>query len=62
MPYEDLLKKVKGIRDARVDALAASKNKPTRQARPKKPEVDKLVDKMTPEERVKLIALLEGGG
>ena len=59
MPYEDLLKKVKRIRDARTDARAAAENKPVRQARPKKPAVNKLVDKMTDEEKMKLIALLE---
>jgi len=60
MPYEDLLKKVQRIREARVDAKAASENKATRKARPKKAAVDKLVDKMTEDERAKLIALLEG--
>ena len=58
MPYEDLLKKIRGIREARVDALAASASKPTRKARPKKAAVDKLVDKMSEEEKAKLIALL----
>ena len=47
MPYEDLLKKVRNIREARVDAKAASENKATRKARPKKAAVDKLVDKMS---------------
>ena len=61
MPYEDLLKKVDNIRKARVDARAASQNKATKKAKPKKAAVDKLVDKMTEDERAKLIALLEGG-
>ena len=61
MPYEDLLKKVQRIREARVDAKAASENKATRKTKPKKAAVDKLVDKMTEDERTKLIALLEGG-
>lgn len=60
MPYEDLLKKVRNIREARVDARAAAANKPTRKNKPKKAAVDKIVDKMTAEEKAKLIALLEG--
>ena len=60
MPYEDLLKKVRNIREARVDAKAASQNKAVRKARPKKAAVDKLVDKMSEEEKAKLIALLGG--
>ena len=60
MPYEDLLKKVRNIREARVDAKAASENKTTRKAKPKKAAVDKIIDKMSEEERAKLIALLEG--
>lgn len=59
MPYEDLIKKVERIRDARVDARAASENKKTRQNRPKKPAVNKLIDTMTDDEKAKLIALLE---
>ena len=62
MSYEDLMKRVKNIRDARVDARAAADNKTVRKARPKKKEVDKIVDKMSEEERAKLIALLEAGG
>ena len=61
MPYEDILKKVQNIREARVDARAASEGKKTRKARPKKAAVDKLVDGMTAEERAKLIALLGEG-
>lgn len=60
MPYEDLIKKVKNIREARVDARAASQDKVARKAKPKKATVDKLVDKMTEEEKAKLIALLGG--
>ncbi len=60
MPYEDLLKKVGDIREARVDARAASANKATKKTKPKKAAVDKLVDKMTADEKAKLIALLEG--
>ncbi len=60
MPYEDLLKKVQRIREARVDAKAASEGRKTRKARPKKSTMDKLVDKMSEEERAKLIAMLEG--
>ena len=59
MPYEDLLKKIENIREARVDAKAASEGKLTRKARPKKAVVDKLLDKMTAEEKAKLLALLE---
>ncbi len=59
MSYEDLLKKVLSIREARVDAKAASEGKKTRLSRPKKSTMDKLVDKMSEEERAKLIALLE---
>jgi len=61
MPYEDLLKKVKGIREARVDARNAAKNKPAKKAKAKKPAVSKLVDKMSDDEKAKLIALLEAG-
>lgn len=60
MPYEDLLKKVRNIREARVDARAASQNKVTRKSRPKKAAVNKIVDKMSEEEKAKLLALLEG--
>lgn len=60
MPYEDLLKKIQSIRDARVDARAASEGKKTKRAKPKKAAVDKIVDKMTEDERAKLITLLEG--
>lgn len=59
MPYEDLLKKVLAIREARVDAKAASEGRKARKARPKKSTMDKLVDKMSEEERAKLIAMLE---
>ncbi len=62
MPYEDLLKKVRDIREARVDARAAAKNKPTKKTKPKKAAVDKIVDKMTADEKAKLIALLEDQG
>ena len=61
MPYEDLVKKVERIRDARVDARAASENKKTRQNRPKKPAVNKLIDTMTDKEKAALIAILERG-
>ena len=61
MPYEDLLNKVRNIREARVDAVKASQNKAVKKARPKKPIVDKLVDKMSADEKAKLIALLEAG-
>lgn len=61
MSYKDLLQKVRNIREARVDAKAASENKATRKARPKKAAVDKIVDKMTEDEKAKLIALLEAG-
>lgn len=61
MPYEDLLKKVQTIRDARIDARAAGKDKATKKTKPKKNKMDKLVDNMTDEEKAKLIALLEGG-
>lgn len=60
MPYEDLIKKIKGIRDARVDARAAAENKTVRKNKPKKAAVDKLIDKMSDEERTKLILLLGG--
>ncbi len=59
MPYEDLIKKIERVREARVDAKAASENRRTRKARPKKTEVDKLLNKMSDEEKAKLIALLE---
>lgn len=59
MSYEDLLKKVQNIREARVDAKAASQGKATRKAKPKKAAIDKIFDKMTEEEKIKFIALLE---
>ena len=62
MSYEQLLKRIEKIRDARVDAVAASEEKPVRKARPKKTDKDKvkkLADQMSPEERERLIALLE---
>ena len=60
MPYEDLIKKIKGIREARVDVRAASTEKKIKLTKPKKASVDKLVDKMNEDEKAKLIALLEG--
>jgi len=59
MSYDDLLKKVQSIREAKVDAKAASEGRKTRKARPKKAVIDKLVDKMSDEEKAKLIAMLE---
>ena len=59
MGYEDLVKKVRKIRSARVDAIAASQNKPTRQARPKKDPKEKLIDSMTDDQKAELIKMLE---
>ena len=58
MPYEDLIKKVQNIRDVRVDARAAAENKPARKAKPKKDKLEKIFDKMSPEERTKLLEAL----
>lgn len=59
MSYEDLMKKINRVRNARVDARAAAANKPTRQSRPKADKTKKLVKDLSPEEKAQIIALLE---
>ncbi len=58
MSYEQLLEKIQRIREARVDARAAAKNKPVRKSREKKHDLEKIFDKMSEEDKIKLIASL----
>lgn len=58
MKYEDLLKRIQNIREVRIDATSAAAMKPARKTRNKKSDVDKLLDKMSPEERKKLLEML----
>ena len=59
MDHDALLRKIKRIRNARVDAKAAAENKPTRKARPKADPMKKLLAGMSDEDKAKLIAQLE---
>ena len=61
MSYNDLMAKVRGIRNARVTAVedhkqSAKLKQPKRQTkRARVNNVDKLVDQMSPEEKLKLL-------
>lgn len=59
MDHENLMGKIRRIRKARVDAMSAVANKPTRQARPKKDPLETLLKNMSPEEREAFIKLMQ---
>lgn len=60
MGHEEFLESIDRIRKARTDAKSAAAKKPVKQARPKKNKVETLLKGMSEQDRLKLIAELEG--
>lgn len=60
MPFDDLMNKIKGIREARITVTTNTPRKPRAKQKAAKTEMQKILEAMSPEEREAFMKSVEG--